>query len=67
VKPKSSREIIPDLLDDGWFEDDSTGSHRQFKHPTKHGKVTVPHPKKALKTKIQRSICQQAGLDPDKE
>jgi len=30
------------LNDDGWYLDRTRGSHRQFKHPTKLGLVTVP-------------------------
>ena len=35
------REVIRQLTDDGWIEVAQRGSHRQFKHPTKVGKVTV--------------------------
>jgi predicted RNA binding protein YcfA (HicA-like mRNA interferase family) len=35
------REVIRKLTDDGWIEVAQRGSHRQFKHPTKPGKVTV--------------------------
>ena len=33
--------IIQKLLADGWYSVNQEGSHRQFKHPTKKGKVTV--------------------------
>lgn len=42
----SSRDIIRLLKADGWFPIGVTGRHHHFKHPTKPGKVTVPHPKK---------------------
>ena len=58
----SSREVIKLLLKDGWFEVGKVGSHHHFKHPTKKGKVTVPHPKKALPIKTVNSILRQAGL-----
>ena len=29
------------LLEDGWFITRQKGSHRQFKHPSKRGLVTV--------------------------
>ena len=58
----SSREIIRDLLADGWFEVAQRGSHVQFKHPTKPGRVTVPHPKKDLPHGTVSSIRRQAGL-----
>lgn len=34
-------EVIKMLLDDGWEYCYTKGDHRQFKHPTKPGKVTV--------------------------
>ncbi|MGC2423949.1 MAG: type II toxin-antitoxin system HicA family toxin [Nitrospirota bacterium] len=37
-----TREIIKLLENDGWYQVDSKGGHRQFKHPTKSGRVTVP-------------------------
>ena len=40
-----SSDIIKQLKSDGWFLVHVVGSHHQFKHPTKQGKVTVPHPK----------------------
>ncbi|MDO9795041.1 type II toxin-antitoxin system HicA family toxin, partial [Glaesserella parasuis] len=40
----------------------TSGSHHQFKHPTKQGRVTVPHPKKDLKKGTELSILKQAGL-----
>jgi predicted RNA binding protein YcfA (HicA-like mRNA interferase family) len=36
------REVIRRLIDDGWLQVSQKGSHRQFKHPVKLGKVTVP-------------------------
>ena len=58
----SSREIIRELLADSWFEVAQRGSHVQFKHPTKAGRVTVPHPKKDLPPGTVASIRRQAGL-----
>lgn len=34
-------KILRDLRADGWVKVHQVGSHRQFKHPTKKGKVTV--------------------------
>jgi predicted RNase H-like HicB family nuclease/predicted RNA binding protein YcfA (HicA-like mRNA interferase family) len=39
-----SREIISTLQGAGWVQVAQKGSHVQFKHPTKKGRVTVPHP-----------------------
>jgi predicted RNA binding protein YcfA (HicA-like mRNA interferase family) len=57
----SSREIIRLLKDDGWEEARTKGSHHQFKHPTKSGIVTVPHPKKDLPVGTARAILNRAG------
>ncbi|HNG95534.1 MAG TPA: type II toxin-antitoxin system HicA family toxin, partial [Acidobacteriota bacterium] len=35
------KEIIKIIEADGWVLTKTEGSHRQFKHPTKPGKVTV--------------------------
>lgn len=35
------REIIMIIEDDGWYIVATRGSHRQFKHKSKHGRVTV--------------------------
>ena len=36
------RELEKILLADGWYQVAQKGSHHQYKHPTKPGKVTVP-------------------------
>ncbi len=58
----NSRDVIRMLEEDGWGEVARRGSHAQFKHPIKPGRVTVPHPKKDLKTGTVKSIEKQAGL-----
>lgn len=57
-----SRSIIAALKRDGWNLVASKGSHLQFKHPSKPGRVTVPHPKKDVPVGTLRSIEQQAGM-----
>lgn len=57
-----SREIIRRLEADGWYAVNTEGSHVQFKHSTKPGRVTVPHPKKDVALGTLRSIEKQAGL-----
>lgn len=57
-----SQDIIKMLEQDGWRRYSQKGSHCQFKHAVKKGKVTVPHPKKDLPIKTVKSIFQQAGL-----
>ncbi len=57
-----SADLIKQLKVDGWYLVHVVGSHHQFKHPAKPGKVTVPHPKKDLPPGTVRSILKQAGL-----
>ena len=57
-----SREIIRRLEADGWFHVGTEGDHRQFRHPTKSGKVTVVHPAGDIKIKTLRSIEKQSGV-----
>ncbi|MBK0062145.1 MULTISPECIES: type II toxin-antitoxin system HicA family toxin [unclassified Acinetobacter] len=57
-----SLELIKMIESDGWYLVRITGSHHHFKHPTKKGLVTVPHPKKDVPTKTEKSILKQAGL-----
>jgi len=57
------REVIKRLEDDGWYLVATRGSHRQYKHPTKKGRVTVAgKPSKDLHPKTLDSIWKQAGL-----
>lgn len=62
MKSYSSREVIKMLLDDGWYEVNVTGSHHQYKHPSKKGRVTVKHPDKDIPQKTLHSIEDQSGL-----
>jgi len=57
-----SREVIKIIKADGWYQVDQTGDHIQFKHPTKKGRVTVPHPKKDLAVSTLKSIERQSGI-----
>ncbi len=57
------REAIRIVRRDGWRYVRTKGSHRQYKHPTKPGKVTIPgHPSEDLSPKLWESILKQAGL-----
>ncbi len=58
----SSKDIIRELEQDGWYHVKTVGDHWQFKHPTKPGKVTVPHPCKDFTHKLINSIEKQSGL-----
>jgi predicted RNA binding protein YcfA (HicA-like mRNA interferase family) len=62
-----SQDIIKALKSDGWEQVAQKGSHLQFKHPTKAGRVTVPHPNKPHPNKdvpigTLRSIEKQATI-----
>ncbi|WP_020179988.1 type II toxin-antitoxin system HicA family toxin [Methylopila sp. M107] len=57
-----SRGVIAALKADGWEEVARRGSHVQFKHPTKPGRVTVPHPKRDFPAGTLKSIEKQSGL-----
>jgi len=51
------------LQDDGWYLVATRGSHRQFKHRSKSGRVTVPDkPSDDLAIGTLGSILKQAGL-----
>jgi predicted RNA binding protein YcfA (HicA-like mRNA interferase family) len=58
----NSRDIIAALAADGWRQVAQKGSHLQFKHPLKPGRVTVPHPTKEIPAGTLRSIEKQSGL-----
>ena len=59
----NSTNVIRLLVDNGWLFKEQKGSHRQFVHPDKKGKVTVAfHGKKEIPPKTLSSILKQAGL-----
>ena len=58
----NSRDIILALQRDGWVQVAQKGSHVQLKHPTKPGRVTVPHPKRDIPLGTLKSIEKQSGL-----
>jgi len=56
-------EILAKIQADGWFLVTMQGSHRQFKHSTKSGRVTVAgKPSDDLAPGTLNSILKQAGL-----
>jgi predicted RNA binding protein YcfA (HicA-like mRNA interferase family) len=57
-----SKEIIKIIEADGWFEVRVNGSHHHFRHPTKTGVVTVPHPKSDMAIGTLKSIERQSGV-----
>lgn len=56
-------DVLTLLQVDGWFLVATRGSHRQFKHPVKSGRVTVAgKPSDDLAPGTLNSILKQAGL-----
>lgn len=60
--PKKPIEMERIILADGWMFDSQNGSHRQYKHPSKPGKVTIPFHGKDIPKGTENSILKQAGL-----
>ena len=57
------RQLIKLIEEDGWDLVKTKGSHRQFKHPTKKGKVTIPGKLGVDVPKgILNRILKQAGI-----
>jgi predicted RNA binding protein YcfA (HicA-like mRNA interferase family) len=57
------RDVIKRIEDDGWYLARTRGSHRQFKHPTKPGLVTIAgKPGEDVAPGTLNSILRQAGL-----
>lgn len=63
MRTMDSADIISKLRANGWVLAHTKGSHHQYKHPEKSGRVTVPHPRKDIPVATLRSIFRQAGLD----
>jgi predicted RNA binding protein YcfA (HicA-like mRNA interferase family) len=57
-----SADIIKALAAEGWLQVAQKGSHIQFKHPTRPGRVTVPHPVKDMPIGTLISIEKQSGV-----
>ena len=57
------RTMIKLIEEDGWYLDRTRGSHRQYKHPIKPGRVTIAgKPSDDLAPGTRNSIMKQAGL-----
>jgi len=57
------RDVIKLVEDDGWRLVRTTGSHRQYHHPSKIGTVTVAgHPEQDMQPGTYNNILKQAGL-----
>ena len=61
--PLTVREALRLLRRDGWTQERQRGGHRQLKHPSKPGTVTVAGaPNEAVDVGTLRNIFRQAGL-----
>ncbi|MBI4909411.1 MAG: type II toxin-antitoxin system HicA family toxin [Acidobacteria bacterium] len=57
------RDVLKLLRSDGWVLRNQEGSHRQFIHPDKPGKVTVAgHESDEMPPKTLKSIMKQADI-----
>lgn len=57
------RDVLKRLTEDGWKQTSQRGSHRQFEHATKPGKVTVNgHPSDEITGRLLKWIEEQSGL-----
>lgn len=57
------REVIRQIEKDGWVKVAQDGSHRQYKHPVKKGRVTIAGPlNDDMHPKTLKSVFRQAGL-----
>jgi predicted RNA binding protein YcfA (HicA-like mRNA interferase family) len=64
--PIKVREMIRAIERDGWVLVATRGSHRQYKHPTKPGRVTIPgRLGDDLPPGTERSVRKQAGLEKE--
>jgi predicted RNA binding protein YcfA (HicA-like mRNA interferase family) len=60
-----TRDILRLVQEEGWYQVAQRGSHRQFKHPSKPGKVTIAgHPSAEMDEGTRKSIFKQAGIKP---
>jgi predicted RNA binding protein YcfA (HicA-like mRNA interferase family) len=62
MKSYSSREVIKIITKDGWYKFYQVGDHKQFKHLTKPGKVTVTDPEKDIPIGTLKNIERQSGI-----
>lgn len=57
------RDLLKAVENDGWKHIKTKGSHRQYKHAEKPGRVTIPgHPGDDVHPETLKSILTQAGL-----
>ena len=59
IRPKDMERIIKK---DGWRLKNQVGSHRQYVHPNKPGKITRPFHSKDLSKGTEDQIYEMAGI-----
>lgn len=61
---KKVRDAIKRVEKDGWYQLRQRGSHRQFKHPTKRGRVTISGHRLSddIDPEMWKSIMRQAQI-----
>ena len=58
------RDVLKLIRDDGWYQVTQEGSHRQFKHPVKSGRVTVAgHPSQEMAKGTVGNILKTGGFE----
>jgi predicted RNA binding protein YcfA (HicA-like mRNA interferase family) len=60
--PMTFKELERIIKKDGWYQVSSEGSHYQYKHPKKKGRVTLPYHSGDIFIGIVNSVLKQAGL-----
>lgn len=66
--PPKVMDVIRLLEREGWYLDRTSGSHRQFKHPSRPGTVTVPGKlSNVMPIGLWKSVQRQAGLARPKD
>jgi predicted RNA binding protein YcfA (HicA-like mRNA interferase family) len=62
------RDLVKMIEDDGWYLVTTKGSHRQYKHRTKSGRVTIAgHPNDDLAPGTLNSVFKQAQIQKPKK
>lgn len=63
--PRKVKDLLKLIQEDGWRLVAQKGSHRQFKHPTKPGRVTISGHQDSddVSLDMEKSILRQAGLN----
>ena len=57
------KELEKLLLNDGWSFKGAKGSHYQYIHPNKKGKITIPRHGGDINIKTAKTILKQAGIE----